>query len=263
MRLPPRFPKSGYAITLCVLVTLATAAPLWPSELKITYLANEGVLLDCQGKKVLIDALFRDSLDDYMRHPPEVQEKLETGKPPFDGVGLALATHFHLDHWDAGAISRFLVNNPGAVFASTPQATAMLPHSLQGRVRALWPDKDHDVGLKMSGIQVDAFALEHGKTQNLGYRLLVCSEVVFHLGDAGASDQNFKPVLQAGHTDVAMVPFWWLLDSKSTAFIKDKWKPKHVVALHLGATDKESGREIQTHWPNAWVCTKQGEARTF
>ena len=178
MRLPPRFPKSGYAITLCVLVTLATAAPLWPSELKITYLANEGVLLDCQGKKVLIDALFRDSLDDYMRHPPEVQEKLETGKPPFDGVGLALATHFHLDHWDAGAISRFLVNNPGAVFASTPQATAMLPHSLQGRVRALWPDKDHDVGLKMSGIQVDAFALEHGKTQNLGYRLLVCSEVV-------------------------------------------------------------------------------------
>lgn len=193
MRLSRRFPKSGYAITLCVLVILVTSAPLWPSDLKITYLANEGVLIDCQGKKVLIDALFRDSLDDYMRHPPEVQEKLETGKPPFDGVGLALATHFHLDHWDAGAISRFLINNPSALFASTPEATAMLPHSLQGRVRALWPDKDHDVHLAIPGILVDAFALEHGNTQIPGTAFQSVVKWFFTWGMPGHLPRTLHP----------------------------------------------------------------------
>jgi len=54
-----------------------------------------------------------------------------------------------------------------------------------------------------------------------------------------------------------------LLDPKSTAFIKDKWKPKHVVALHLSAMDAGPAKEIHTHWPNEWVCTEQGEVRRF
>jgi hypothetical protein len=49
-------------------------------------------MLDCGGQKVLIDALFRDSLENYVRHSPEQQERIETGKAPFDGVRLALAT---------------------------------------------------------------------------------------------------------------------------------------------------------------------------
>src|SRR6202007_3289529 len=96
---------------LLLLTTLVRA-----SDIEITYLANEGVLIQCEDEKILVDALFRDSLDEYARHSPGVQEKLETGQAPFDGVRFALATHFHLDHWDAGAITRFLRSNPKALF---------------------------------------------------------------------------------------------------------------------------------------------------
>jgi L-ascorbate metabolism protein UlaG (beta-lactamase superfamily) len=123
-----------------IVALLLLASSSQAAELEITYLANEGVLIACGGQKVLVDALLRDSLDDYARHPPDVQEKLETGKPPFDGIVLALATHFHLDHWDAGAISRFLKNNSSALFVSTPEATAMLPWSHREQVRAVWPE---------------------------------------------------------------------------------------------------------------------------
>jgi L-ascorbate metabolism protein UlaG (beta-lactamase superfamily) len=233
------------------------------SGIKITYLANEGVLLDCHGEKVFVDALFRDSLDEYARNPPDVQEKMETGKPPFDGVVLALATHFHLDHWDAGAIARFLKNNPHAVFASTPDATAMLPWSMRQRIHSMWPGKSEPLQLQIGDIAVDAFPLDHGAAQNLAYRISMCGQVLMHLGDAEASEKDFAAVLQAGPVDVGMLPFWWLQDPKGSEFVKEKWKPRQIVVLHFGGADLDEAKQIQANWPQAWVCTRQGEARKF
>jgi len=251
--------------SIIIFFSLFASLPLSASEVKITYLANEGVMIECGGDKILVDALFRDSLDQYVRHSPQVQEEMETGKPPFDGVTLALATHFHLDHWDAGAITRFLSNNPHAVFGSTPQATAMLPSSLGQRVRTLWPEKSEPVRLQVGNVTVDALPLEHGEystTQNLGYRISICQQVLFHLGDAGLSDQNFATLTQSGQADIAMVP-WWLLDAKGGAFIKEKWKPHHIVVLHFGGADADAVERVRSTWPHAWVCTEQGESRTF
>jgi len=205
---------------------------LCAADLNITYLANEGVMIDCRGEKVLVDALFRDSLDSYTRHSPEVQEKMETGKPPFDSVDLALATHFHLDHWDAGAITRFLGSNPHAVFASTPTATAMLPWSQHEREHALWPAEGQRERLQVGSVSVQAFRLTHGNTQNLGYRIAMCGETLVHLGDAEVSDADMTVLLQLGAPDVAMVPYWWLLDPRGTDFISRKWKPRYLVVLH-------------------------------
>ena len=115
-------------------VLLFEAAPLAADGVRVTYLANEGVRIEGGTCDVLIDALLRDSLGDYVRHEPAVQESIETGRPPFDRVKLALATHYHLDHWDAGAIARFLTSNPSAVFGAAPQAGAMLPSALKPRV---------------------------------------------------------------------------------------------------------------------------------
>lgn len=147
------------------------ATSLAAPGLRVTYLANEGVLVEGGGTRILIDALFRDGLDPYARHSRKVQEDLETGRTPFDGISLALATHFHLDHWDAGAISRFLRGNPHSLFASTEHATAMLPSELRDRVRDLWPRDGRTSTLLVGPVKVTALPLKHGATQNLAYRL--------------------------------------------------------------------------------------------
>jgi hypothetical protein len=149
-----------------------------------------------------------------------VQEELETGRKPFDGIGLALATHFHLDHWDAGAISRFLRSNPQALFASTEQATAMIPSALRGRVLNLWPTNGQPSTLVAGAAKVTAIPLKHGATQNLAYRLELSGKTVAHLGDADPSVENFEKLASAGPVDLALVPFWWLLDSEATSFMK-------------------------------------------
>jgi len=247
-------------VLLCSLVSIC---PISSATVRITYLANEGVMADCDGQKILIDALLRDSLDTYVRHPPDVQERLETGKPPFDHVVLALATHFHLDHWDAGAITRFLTSNPDAVFGSTQEGTATMPRSVHQRVRNLWPRTGRESLFTVAGVRVRAFPLEHGKAQNLGYWISFCGKTLAHLGDAEPSQASFQHLLAAGPADVAFVPFWWLLDKRGVAFVRNKWKPQHVIAVHFGTTDTEWAKKIQANWPKSWVCTKQGETRNF
>jgi L-ascorbate metabolism protein UlaG (beta-lactamase superfamily) len=193
-----------------------------------------------------------------------VQEKLESARPPFDKVGLALATHYHLDHWDPGAIARFLASNPSAVFASTPEASAMLPYAVRERVKALSPAGGQaTVGLEASGARVEAIRLEHGSTPHLAYRIDCGGRILVHLGDASASEANCARLAQTGPADVALVPFWWLTDEGGLAFLRDRWHPKHIVAFHLGADDTGAVPRIRRDAPQAWFCTRQGESRTF
>ena len=242
-------------------VSVAEHPPAPP--VTVTYLANEGVMINCNGQKVLIDALFRDSVEDYVRHSPEVQEQIETGKAPFDGVRLALATHYHLDHWDPGSISRFLKNNPTAVFASTPEATAMLPYELRERYRALRPKPGSPAQMSAAGAAVQAFRLGHDHTPNLGYRISICGKTFAHLGDADDSDASFRTLTEVGPVDVAMVPFWWFLNPNAAKFVIQRWKPRQMIAIHLGTKDNAYAEQLRKRFPDIWVCTKQGEERKF
>jgi L-ascorbate metabolism protein UlaG (beta-lactamase superfamily) len=250
-------------LALLALLALSPPAPLRAEGLRVTYLANEGVLVESGATRVLVDALFRDSLDPYARHSRAVQEDLETGRRPFDGIALALATHFHLDHWDAGAISRFLRSNPQALFASTEHATAMIPSELRARVRDLWPRDGQPSTLVVGRAKVTALPLKHGAAQNLAYRLELSGTVVAHLGDADASEGNFERLASAGPVDLALVPFWWLLDSKAASFVKTAWKPRNLVALHIGETDLGSLPALQAAWAGVWTPTKPLESRAF
>lgn len=178
------------------IVVLCAALPL-AAQIRVTYLANEGVLLTGGNTKVLIDALFRDSLGDYPRHAAETQKLLENGQAPFDGVGLALATHYHLDHWDAGAIAQFLTANRAARFASTPQAGVMMPSAVRSRV-----DGPENGAVTLAGARVEAIPLVHGNTPNLAFRVEMGGRVVMHLGDADASAVNHERLAAKPAPDV-------------------------------------------------------------
>jgi len=249
--------------SLAATILLALAASPAAPEVRVTYLANEGVLIDGPCA-VLVDALQRDSLGSYARHPPDVQRKLESARPPFDKVALALATHYHLDHWDPGAIARFLASNPTALFASTPEATAMLPYAVRERVKALRPaDGPAAARVEASGARVEAIPLEHGRTPHLAYRIDCGGRILVHLGDADPSEANFARLAQAGPADIALVPFWWVTTAGGRSFLEDGWKPKHVVAFHVGGEDANLVPRIRRDMPQVWICTRPGESRTY
>src|SRR5687768_9408924 len=81
----------------------ATAAPS-TGELAITYVANEGVLLESDGVRVLIDALVRPNSLHYAVLPDGPREAIETAVPPWEGIDLILVSHMHVDHFHAEAV---------------------------------------------------------------------------------------------------------------------------------------------------------------
>jgi L-ascorbate metabolism protein UlaG (beta-lactamase superfamily) len=240
-------------------VLLLAAAP----EVRVTYLANEGVHVE-GACSVLVDAVLRDSLGNYARHAPDVQQKLEKAQPPYDRVGLVLATHYHLDHWDPGAISQLLAHNPQAVYASTPEACGMMPYAVRDRVKALWPEEGAaSVRLEAAGTRVDAIPLVHGNRPNLAYRIDCGGLTLAHLGDADPSEVNFGRLLAAEPVDVALVPYWWLTSKAGAAFVRERWKPRHVVAFHFGSDDLPAVAEVTKTLPGTWAPTRPGESRSF
>ena len=103
------------AFVATILRSTATA-----QTVTVTFLANEGVLLSSRSGKVLIDALFR-TYKDFVVPSDSLREAMEAGRAPFDAVNLALATHWHGDHFEPRPVTAFLRGNPTASFlASRP-----------------------------------------------------------------------------------------------------------------------------------------------
>ncbi|HEY5680421.1 MAG TPA: MBL fold metallo-hydrolase, partial [Pseudomonadales bacterium] len=73
-------------------------------EAKLTYLANEGVMITWRDEAVLIDALFRGGVAGYATLDPKTRDDLESARAPFDRVQAILVTHFHADHLDPEAV---------------------------------------------------------------------------------------------------------------------------------------------------------------
>lgn len=77
----------------------------------VTYVANEGFLLEQGGRKVLVDALF-DGAYGNLAPSPELLEQMTAGRAPFAGVDLLLVTHPHGDHFNPRLVAAHLRASP-------------------------------------------------------------------------------------------------------------------------------------------------------
>ena len=76
----------------------------------VTYIANEGFLIEAAGKKVLVDALFDSGFGTYLSPPQEALAQMTGAREPFADVDLLLVTHPHGDHFNPKLVVEFLRN---------------------------------------------------------------------------------------------------------------------------------------------------------
>jgi L-ascorbate metabolism protein UlaG (beta-lactamase superfamily) len=235
-------------------------------ELKATYLANEGFLLEAAGRKVLVDALVgRNPL--YIIMSPATRRRLETAQGPFAGVDLVLATHYHADHFDAAAVARHLAANPKAVFVSTPQAVAALRQlpgfaAFQDRVRTSLPAEGRRETFPDLGLEV--LNLHHGRdrkppVENLAFVIQLGPFKVLHVGDTEASAKEFAAYgLAKDGIDLALLPDWLLLYERWQGVV-EAVAPRRLAAMHL-QTDSPADHpeKIRRFQPGVWVAQRQG-----
>lgn len=242
-------------------------APPADTTLTISYVANEGLLLQSGADGVLIDVLFRAGIDPYAKVAPEVLEAAETGKAPYD-VTAVLVSHTHADHFDPASVARHLQHNPKARLVSSQQvvdAVLAVDAALAGQSRAVTPEEGRRDTVQVEGAVIDVLRIRHGHRRNyglhnLGHVIDLGGRKILHIGDAEVDAAHFAPfTLPEAPIDVALLPFWFLVDDTGRALVDQHIRPKHIIAVHLPHDQYPRwAPEIQAAYPDAQIAHEAG-----
>ncbi len=294
----------GFLLTFPVLAQNETTEPVFPvdaelvadeplsdtTELGVRYLANEGFLVEGGGRRVLVDGLFGAGIGGYPTVPEELRDQLERGAGEWGNVEIALASHYHGDHFDPDAVARFLEANPEAVFVSTPQAVERLRARLEAsgqrtgdlpaRVRAVLPAEGAIEHLEIDGINIQVLNLHHGRrtppVENLGFIVTLGGRRFLHFGDTEAKMEGFEPYLDVlRDVDLALLPFWFLSSDWRAEMVRDLIQPDDIVVAHMPTPNADAGHfgrwkshenlvgVIERAFPRARLPRRSGESYRF
>lgn len=273
----PRKKKSFITaiITACIL-SISVAGDTSERAIEITYIANEGVLIDTHQKKVLIDALFDNPNPNYNVPSKDMLEGMQSGKAPFDNVDLVLVTHNHPDHFSPSFAARFMENNAGTLLIAAVDAVDAMKDNVrewehvQDRVFSFDLKPGETAEKSANGISVRLFRTLHSgdleSPHNLMYLIKMNGRTIFHEGDSDGKLSSFKNFsLDKEKIDLALVHFWFPLNPEGERIIQEILKPGHVGLIHLpkrlesDAPDKID--KVKSHYKDIFLFIKQGEKK--
>jgi len=241
----------------------------------VTYIANEGVLIESDGWKILIDGLHRYYKDAYAYPPDELRTELENAKGRFSDLDLVLVSHNHGDHFAAESVGLHLLHNPNALLLSSPQVVEAVKGDFRdaskflSRLRTIpyeWK-KENSYNDK---IRISFLGLRHANPQwksiqNFGHVIEIGGLKFLHIGDADMTDENFEEFkLNEKGIDVAFIPYWFLLSKEGRDLVDSQFKPKHIVAVHIPPAEAAGlKKQLEDADPRITAFTKILETKEF
>ncbi|MFC2157126.1 MBL fold metallo-hydrolase [Acidobacteriota bacterium] len=273
--------KPVFLMLICLLVLfsfLSTTAVSPANSLKLTFIANEGVLIETFSHKVLIDALFDNPNPEYAAPSPDILEKMVAGQPTFDKIDLVLVTHDHPDHFSASPALRFLRNNPESKLVAavdtieSMKKSEKLWESVKFRVIPAEMEVNSSHKIAIQGIDLSIFRTLHSgdiKTPwNLMFLLEMDGFTVLHEGDSDGKLETFEALgLKGQILDLALVHFWFPLHPVGSQIIQDFFQPEHIGLIHLPKrlfSDAPKRIEmIRKFYSDIFLLTESMESRLF
>jgi L-ascorbate metabolism protein UlaG (beta-lactamase superfamily) len=239
------------------LQALAPAAPQVPQPtvpaVSVRYVANAGVLIGVAGAKVLIDAPIRDGISPYATSTPAERASLEGAAAPYDNVDAVLVTHWHEDHFSAEAVAAHLSRNTRGVLISSPEVVervrTIAPGLPAAQLRGVLPAPGASELVTVGRLPIRVLRIRHNPTrrlpeQHVGF-LVGDNPAILHTGDADPKPDNFTLLRGLPRVDVALVPYWFMLDDANRRFVSQSIVPRRVLAMHLPPRDAaDAGRKL-------------------
>jgi L-ascorbate metabolism protein UlaG (beta-lactamase superfamily) len=229
---------------------------------ELTYIGCEGVLVRSRSGAVLIDGLFGPEAAGFHIPPASQLEAVQAARPPYGGVDIALATHFHEDHFDPAVVAAYLRASARTWFLSTPQAVELLvvnAPDLAPRTVAVAAPEGVRVARDFGGLRVEAFGLSHGKVnygdvQHLGFVVTMDGSNVVHLGDGIIDEKSLRRAgLLDAMIDVGVLPFWFLTYPFGKRLVARAFRPRAIFACHIRVHEREQVQNDIAAWIPAAV----------
>ncbi len=238
--------------------------------LAVTYVANEGFIIECRDMKVAIDALFGGwKSDEYYMPTDSTIELMKMARPPFDNIDLIAVTHYHSDHFESGIMASHLKHNPRSTLICPPQVAEKLAKEegyseISGRIKTISAPVDSVVAIKIDEFDIKVLPGKHGpyfetneKTgekidrhrgvQHLEYLISMCGRMVFHSGDAPLNDMERYPRLGLNHVTIDLAMVQWFTPRGIISFreklVRETIGARKIMLMHLPPRRNFSGPE--------------------
>lgn len=177
----------------------------------VTYVANEGFLIETSNHKILVDALFGDIQGNWCDQPGDSAAYLMLkGIPPFDSVDAVLVTHMHSDHFKESMVIDFLLNNQKSELICPDQVNEILKRNpayrkVSERIHSFKSDTLFDASLQVNNINIRVLRFKHGSwfetdsisgqkidlhrdIENFGYLVETDGFSLLHTGDCNTGN---------------------------------------------------------------------------
>jgi len=259
--------------TLIIVILTGFVASIYAQT--ATYLGNEGILIEYQNSKILIDALFEDPSGRFENLDPESINKVINGKAPYDSIDLMLVTHSHADHFNPSYTVEMLTKNPETRLIASPQVLDSMRNvsdaidTLNDRIN-IYPWVRGWKNVSIENIKVMSTYTRHGgkahsKTQNQIFLITIGDKKILHIGDTQMDVSNFdKLKLIYEEIDVAFVPFWFMTSLYGSEIVHKHISAKQIVGVHMPVKKNEKTlSKIKAAFPDSKVFQVIGEKISF
>ena len=243
----------------------------------VTFLANDGFLLQSGKYSILIDAFVREPVGVFGALPEEVHKRLVNALPPFDGLTVVLTSHAHGDHLQVRSLEKYLSRNNMAQLKSSEQVLRAMHagakdfEAIGKRMTPVPLVKGTMKSLKEEGVSLHFFELAHFKAPlddkeiNLGHLIKLGGLKILHLGDAAPTAETFAAYdLPSFEVDVAIVPYWFFGTPEGVRVLHERIRPRQVIVAHIPPAnmDNLSGMLLE-QFPDVVIFKEAMEKRRF
>ncbi len=229
------------------------------SKCTLTYIANEGFLIETQGKKILADALF-DKIDGSWCHSPsgDTLNALKNATSPFNDIDIIVVSHKHVDHFNKNVVANHLLSNSKTILICPKQVNDELSqlesyNLFSNRITAITPQLNSDTNVIVADIKIRVLRLEHShymetdsasgesvnrhrNIENVGYLFNINGVKVFHCGDTNPLNEKEYSTfaLQNEEIDIACLERLFFSKGKEGMDILNNFiAPKNIALMHV------------------------------
>ena len=205
-------------------------------NIKITFIANAGVMLESSTRKLLIDGVHCEKVNGFSAVPEKTLEDIVFGRGRFEKLDYLLCTHLHPDHCH--------LEKALACAVSSGVRKVILPKKREWNQTK--PDNLFEMNLEYGDMKyftdremgILYFRTPHQGPQYadvLHYSFVIQMEgvMILFLGDADFSSAQMREVLAVQNIDVVFANLLVTNSVENRIYLQRELKPNMLVICHL------------------------------
>jgi len=249
-------------LTVIVFIAMSFATASHQKTGSATYLANEGIMVEAGGYKVLFDPFFHNDYGNYQLVPSNILDAIMSNSPPYNNIDAIFVSHAHGDHFAAQDMLDYLQVYSAVKLIAPTQAIQKLSvlagfEKIQKQLLSIALEYgDTPQSLVVDNIEIDAVRIPHAgwpgraDVSNIVFRVSLPSEnglsTFVHMGDADPNDEHFRPYSafwQQAKPDFAFPPYWFFQSIQGNYILNTHINAEKNVGVHVPVKVPESLKE--------------------